>query len=546
MASPSQPSEAGLSAVAVGSGAAEPTHLSSAVGRRLHAGHVPELARVLTAEDVRSLKANGSVHKFRRAAAQRVYSNRDVNLDHITHIGFDMDYTLAAYVRPAFDQLQYTLICNVLVQGFGYPECIQEWRFDEGFLIRGLLLDALRGNFVKCDAYGVVLRVVHGRQRLSEEEVEAAYPAGNIASAQVGEEFQSMDTLYHLPIANVYADLVEYFDQNANLTAGKARLDQREHSQLSYFNLWQDVRAAADQIHDRGILKNETLSDLEKYLPNDDSVYRMLSLLRAAGKQLFLLTNSEYWYTDAVLGHILGRYANEADPNAGWREAFDFCIVSARKPLFFRSGTALREIETHTGRPMLYEVRVKHLSATSLRGRVFQGGSISAFHELTGIVRGSTVLYVGDHIYADVLVARKAHHWRTLLVVPELSAEIKALGRARELLDRLSALEFLRAEMFRGLDASARQRPDEEGILHHELQKVRESVEDTFNTHFGGLFRSAQRTTLFAHQMSFFADLYTERCSNLADYPGFYYFSSAASPRMPHEDQPGFENQTHR
>jgi 5'-nucleotidase len=499
---------------------------------------------VLTAEDVRSLKANGTIHKFRRAAAQRVYTNRDVNLEHITHIGFDMDYTLAAYVRPAFDQLQYTLICDVLVQSFGYPECIRTWQFDEGFLIRGLLLDPLQGNFVKCDAYGVILRVVHGRRRLTEDEVEAAYPAGNIASAQVGEEFQSMDTLYHLPIANLYADLVEYFDQSCKRSASKGRMDRPEHGQLSYFNLWQDVRAAADQIHDRGILKNETLSGLEKYLPNDDSVYRMLRLLRHAGKRLFLLTNSEYWYTDAVLRHILGRYANETDNNAGWREAFDFCIVSARKPLFFRSGTALREVDTSTGRPMLYEVRAERLSTTLLRGRVFQGGSITAFHELAGILRGSTVLYVGDHIYADVLVARKAHHWRTLLVVPELSAEIKALESARALLDRLSALEFLRAEMFRGLDASARQRPDEEGVLQRELHKVRESIEDTYNPHFGGLFRSAQRTTLFAHQMSFFADLYTERCTNLADYPGFYYFSSAASPRMPHEDQPGFEHQT--
>jgi 5'-nucleotidase len=502
-----------------------------------------DLVRVITADDIRSWKAHGAVRKFRRAAAQRVYSNRDVNLDHITHIGFDMDYTLAAYLRPAFDQLQYNLICRELVEKFCYPECILEWRFDEGFLIRGLLVDALRGNFVKCDAYGVILRAVHGRRRLTAEQVDAAYPAGNIASAQVGEEFQSMDTLYHLPIANLYADLVEYFDQSAEESAEGARFGDGDHGRLSFFNLWQDVRAAADRIHDHGILKNETLARLADYLPNDDAIHRMLRLLRHAGKQLFLLTNSEYWYTDAVLRFILGRFANGAEPNAGWREAFDFCIVGAQKPLFFRSGTALREIDTKSGRSMLYEVRTDQLSARPLRGRVFKGGSISAFHELAGISRGSTVLYVGDHIYADVLVARKTHHWRTLLVVPELSAEIGALARARGLLDRLGALEFLRAEMFRGLDASARQRPDEEGILQAELQKVRESIEDAFNPHFGGLFRSAHRTTLFAHQVSFFADLYTERCSNLADYPGFYYFSSAVSPRMPHEDQPYFEHE---
>jgi hypothetical protein len=37
------------------------------------------------------------------------------------------------------------------------------------------------------------------------------------------------------------------------------------------------------------------------------------------------------------------------------------------------------------------------------------------------------VLYVGDHIFADVLRSKKALGWRTLLVVPELDSELEAL-----------------------------------------------------------------------------------------------------------------------
>eukprot|EP00166_Cyanidium_caldarium_P000272 ctg_1106.g428 len=394
---------------------------------------------------------------------------------------------------------------------------------------------------------------------LLQEEMEAAYPSGNVASSQVGEEFQSMDTLYHLPIANVYANLVHYFDDGhverdenvsahaAATTAGTngiaAASLMADDARISYLNLWQDVRAASDIVHERGLLKQRTLERLTEYLSDDDATYRMLRLLRGAGKRLFLLTNSEYWYTSAVMDYMVGRFACPDDPSAGWRHAFDVCIVGAKKPTFFRNGTTLREVDVRTGRPKLDDVRTRHLRLEALRGRVFQGGSIAIFHALAGVARGSSVLYVGDHVYADVLLARKAHHWRTLLVVPELSAEIRALTQAQALLKRLQTLEYLRAEMFRGLDASARERPDRDGVLQAELERVREGIEAAFNRYAGGLFRSAHRTTLFAQQVSFFADLYTERCANLADYPGFYYFSSVSTPQMPHEDQPAMTSE---
>jgi predicted HAD superfamily phosphohydrolase YqeG len=45
------------------------------------------------------------------------------------------------------------------------------------------------------------------------------------------------------------------------------------------------------------------------------------------------------------------------------------------------------------------------------------------------------VLYVGDHIFADVVRSKKALGWRTLLVVPELDAELEVQAgcKVREL-----------------------------------------------------------------------------------------------------------------
>ena len=35
------------------------------------------------------------------------------------------------------------------------------------------------------------------------------------------------------------------------------------------------------------------------------------------------------------------------------------------------------------------------------------------------------VLYVGDHIYGDILRSKKTLGWRTMLVVPELETELE-------------------------------------------------------------------------------------------------------------------------
>ena len=37
------------------------------------------------------------------------------------------------------------------------------------------------------------------------------------------------------------------------------------------------------------------------------------------------------------------------------------------------------------------------------------------------------VLYVGDHIYGDILRSKKTLGWRTMLVVPELATELDIL-----------------------------------------------------------------------------------------------------------------------
>ena len=66
---------------------------------------------------------------------------------------------------------------------------------------------------------------------------------------------------------------------------------------------------------------------------------------------------------------------------------------------------------------------------------VFSGGSCDVLTELMG-AKGKDVLYVGDHIYGDILKSKKLRGWRTFLVVPELTQELVVWTRD-ELFTRL-------------------------------------------------------------------------------------------------------------
>jgi hypothetical protein len=74
------------------------------------------------------------------------------------------------------------------------------------------------------------------------------------------------------------------------------------------------------------------------------------------------------------------------------------------------------------------------------QGKLFQGGNAHMLHRLLQVNSGDRILYVGDHVYSDVLATKRKLAWRTCLIIPELSAEITALKASRRLQDELVRL----------------------------------------------------------------------------------------------------------
>ena len=162
---------------------------------------------------------------------------------------------------------------------------------------------------------------------------------------------------------------------------------------------------------------------------------------------------------------------------------------------------------------------------------IYSGGSCDSFRKLVN-ARGKDVLYIGDHIFGDVLRSKKTRGWRTFLVVPELNHELNVWTDRRPLFEKLQQLDALMASLYKNLDVNAKDKPEIANVLAS-VRSVSAEMDQEYGV-LGSLFRSGPRTTFFASQVERYADLYASSCYNLVYYPHFYFFR-APMTLMPHE-----------
>lgn len=73
---------------------------------------------------------------------------------------------------------------------------------------------------------------------------------------------------------------------------------------MSFKSIFQDVRNAVDYVHIHGDLKKKTTENLELYLKKDERLPMFLSRITESGAKLFLLTNSEFNFTDKIMNYL--------------------------------------------------------------------------------------------------------------------------------------------------------------------------------------------------------------------------------------------------
>ena len=456
-------------------------------------------------------------------------------------VGFDMDYTLAIYRQDAMDRLSIEWTARKLVES-GYPESLLGMPYRTDFPIRGLLVDRKLGNILKMDRYRYVKKAYHGMRELSREERRQAYHTRRLRPGS--RRYHWVDTLYALSEVSVYAAVVDELE--------------RDGVPVDYDQLFHDVRTCIDMAHRDGSILEAILSDIDAYVVRDESLGATFHKLRSAGKRLFLLTNSHWAYTDRMMQHVLG---DQLPEYPSWRNYFDFIVTAAGKPGFFT--------ESHP----FEEVRADGTLAPAKsfeRGKIYAGGNIVELERRLG-ASGDEILYVGDHIYGDVLRAKKESAWRTAMIIQDMEQELDALDRCTEAIERVDQLEEARDTMIHELRArqlglkqvqtalDAREPTDEADprrtqlevarVRHRkaidrlrariksaerELEELEDEIDGMFHPFWGPLFKAGAEVSSFGDQVEVYACVYTDRVSNFLAYSPMHYFRSPRD-RMPHE-----------
>lgn len=100
-----------------------------------------------------------------------------------------------------------------------------------------------------------------------------------------------------------------------------------------------DVRAAVDLCHRDGSLKQAVAKDPAKYIHEDKRLAGIMDMYRAAGKKLFVATNSLWDYTHVVMNFLLsGRVGSQK--NEDWLEYFDV-VITGEQHFFLIGWSAL-------------------------------------------------------------------------------------------------------------------------------------------------------------------------------------------------------------
>ncbi|XP_039624557.1 cytosolic purine 5'-nucleotidase-like isoform X3 [Polypterus senegalus] len=445
---------------------------------------------------------------LKRDYHHRVFVNRSLTLEKIKCYGFDMDYTIAVYKSPDYEELCFELLLDRLVS-IGYPHEILEYKYDPSFPTRGLVFDTLYGNLLKVDAHGNILVCTHGFRFLKGQEIRDYYPNKFIQRDNT-DRFYILNTLFNLSETYLYACLVNFFT-NCSRYVNHSKGFKHGDLFMSFCSMFQDVRDAMNYLHDSNILKEKTAEDLNRYLIKDPRLPLLLSRMKEVAK-VFLATNSDYSYTNAIMNFLFDHpdSSNTDAPKTSWMSYFDLIVVDARKPLFFGEGTVLRQVDTHTGK-----LRIGMYTGGLEHGTVYSGGSSDIICDLLGM-KGKDILYVGDHIFGDILKSKKRQGWKTCLIVPELAKELQVWAEKSS----------------EHLDSSSRNCPNISSI-QDQIKKVTHEMDMCYGK-MGSLLRCGSRQTLFASQIMRYADLYAASCLNLLYYP-FSYLFRAPPVLMPHE-----------
>ena len=445
-----------------------------------------------------------------------IYINRIINLKKIKAIGFDMDYTLVRYQTEAFECFTHGVLLKKLVEVKGYSDNILSVEFDFNRVIQGLVIEKNKGNILKISRYGKVKMSYHGTKQLTYKEQQDIY-ANKVIDLN-DRNIQSLDTSFSISNGVLFSQLVDLKDQGLDLP--------------SYEELATDIRYILDLAHADGSLKTEVRNNLEKYIIQDPGVPLLLERYKSFGKKLLVITNSDFAYTKLLLDYTINPYLED---HQSWQDLFDITITLSGKPGFFTSKNRYLNVNVDNGFMTNFEGKIED--------GIYQGGHAGKLQKDLGL-DGDEILYLGDHIYGDVVSIKKTFNWRTGMVLGPLAEEIEGLVKTKpiqdtidELMDQKQVLELklnqldLKKKENKVKKIDNKENKKEVDKLFSEIDNINGEISEQLskfksyhNPFWGEMMRAGQEESRFADQMEKYACIYMAKVSDLLENSPKTYF----------------------
>jgi hypothetical protein len=163
------------------------------------------------------------------------------------------------------------------------------------------------------------------------------------------------------------------------------------------------------------------------------------------------------------------------------------------------------------------------------RGKTFQGGNWKHLQAMLEIEAGEEILYVGDHLYSDVLRSKRTLGWRSAFIMPELEEEmrvfnenvplLKTISELRKLRDELGSyadrLRFYENEEDPSIQQQLKEIAEDDAFLKEKLTELAEKWHGAFHPIWGAMFVAGYQDSRFAFFVENYACLYTSKATNL-------------------------------
>ncbi len=452
-----------------------------------------------------------------------VYVNRTLNLKRIRYIGLDMDHTLIRYNAHEFEKLSHQAIKEKLVKNRNYPAVILDLPFDYNLAIRGLVIDRQKGNTLKLNRHSAIRASHHGLKSIDFKTQQKIYKSTYIDLSD--KQYLAVDTAFSISLATLFSQIIELKEAQPNLAVP------------DFATVADDVLHALDEAHRDGSLKETVKKDLKKYIIKDPELVAGLEKFKKHGKKIFIATNSDFHYTKLLLDYAINPFLKD---HRTWLDLFEIVITSAQKPRFFFDDLKYLKVNPADG-------TMTNVDEKLVPG-VYQGGSAQVFTKDLGL-EGDEILYIGDHIYGDILRLKKDCGWRTAMVIEELADEVKGNKTAEPLNQEIDLLmkkkEPLEDEfteiMTKKSDGVAANHQNSLDTLQKQITEIDAQISGLikkqqvlYNQHWGQLMRAGNEESYFAYQVDRYACIYMAKLSDLLQLSPRTYFRAPRRP-LSHE-----------